>query len=127
MTWNFLLKLAAEVGCALKIKNTELSFAPASDGGAVVKFIYRAEPDGYLKKHANQKRFREGKGAASETTAPGIDPATGKPFAPKSDASQSKYLVNMKDGSEKRETKKDSKHDETGAVAVSTAETAKRS
>lgn len=122
---EFLLKLAAEVGCVLKIKNTELSFAPASDGGAVVKFIYRAEPDGYLKNMQIKSDAEQGKGAASETTAPGIDPATGKPFAPKSDASQSKYLVNMKDGSEKRETKRDSKHDETGAVAVSTAETAK--
>ncbi|MGD9663074.1 MAG: phage late control D family protein [Porticoccaceae bacterium] len=122
---EFLLNLAAEVACVLKIKNTELSFAPATDGGAVVKFIYRGEPDGYLKNIQIKSDAEQGKGAASETTAPGIDPATGKPFAPKSDASKSKYVVNMKDGSEKRETKKTSAHDETGAVAVSTAETEK--
>lgn len=120
---EYLRELAAEVGCELKIKNSELIFAPDGEKGKgpTVRFAYRSEQDGYLKSIKIRSDSEAEKGASKETEAPGVDPVTGEPFTPKGSAAEAKYLVDLKDGGDRRETPPDEAHDETGRVAVTTS------
>lgn len=119
---EYLRQLAAEVGCELKIKNSELIFAPDEMGKApTVRFAYRSEQDGYLKSIKIRSDSEAEKGASKETEAPGVDPVKGEPFTPKGSAADAKYLVDLKDGGDRKETPPDAGHDETGRVAVTTS------
>lgn len=118
----FLNELAEETGCTMKVRNDTLIFKPENpEISSSRTFNYRTDADGYLISINVKTDTEKGKGAAAETEVSGVDMKTGKKFKQKSSAAESKYTVNLEDGTSKLETAKQTKHDETGKAVSSTA------
>lgn len=121
--FEFLHQLAAESGCSFKVKDNTLIFTPETETNSLLVVEYRRDSIGWLKSAGINCDSEQGKGAATDSEAAGIDPVTGKQFTEKATAADTKHLVNMNTGAQTKETKPQERSDEAGHRVASSAAT----